>query len=450
MTPSNLVRPFRLIRWFAAISAVVIGITATVLTLVLSSFMTDELFKREAQLSSDFIEKIVFGDGARDYLRDPDNAEAGRIFNSKLSELTRLQEVFYANVYTKDFKVLWSTNKESIGQRFTDNHELEDALKGETIVEWGRLTPSERSKAEHKGLSDSASFFVEVYIPIKDEDSGQVLAAVELYKAPVALTLSVNEVRLRVAVMAAASGLALYLSLFWLIRRADATMTQQQQRLRDVETQALIGEMSASVAHNIRNPLSSIRSSAELNLISSDPMVAESAQDIIREVDRISVRVTDMLRVSRQGAPTIHALDLPALLKDCVSEHGESFRRRGQSLSLNECPSIATVVSDESLLMQVMHRVLSNASEAMPNQRACVVSLTERAQRWIVSVRDQGHGIDNDTMQQLFRPFFTTKPQGLGLGLAMSRRIIESMGGELALHSTPGLGTTVSITLPKG
>jgi len=78
------------------------------------------------------------------------------------------------------------------------------------------------------------------------------------------------------------------------------------------------------------------------------------------------------------------------------------------------------------------------------------VNLTERAQRWIVSVRDQGPGIDQDTMQQLFRPFFTTKPQGLGLGLAMSRRIIESMGGELALHSTPGLGTTVSITLPKG
>jgi hypothetical protein len=80
MTPSTFVQPFRLIRWFAAISAVVIGITATVLAVVLSSFMTEELFKREAQLSSDFIQKIVFSDGARDYLRDPDNTEARRNF----------------------------------------------------------------------------------------------------------------------------------------------------------------------------------------------------------------------------------------------------------------------------------------------------------------------------------------------------------------------------------
>jgi signal transduction histidine kinase len=101
-------------------------------------------------------------------------------------------------------------------------------------------------------------------------------------------------------------------------------------------------------------------------------------------------------------------------------------------------------------LLQVFISLLSNASEAMPEGGDCTIHLCESPPRdWQVEIRDQGAGIDAATVVQVFRPFFTTKPKGLGLGLPLAKRIIERFGGALTLRSDLGQGTTVRLVFPK-
>ena len=431
------------------LSAVVIALGAAVLAWVISSFLTEQMFRREASLSSEFVHNVLVSDGSISYLKDPKDAVLSERFSNTIAHLTNMREVMRTNVYSLDRSILWSSDTSLIGQRFADNHELDEAMLGELVVEAGRISDDVRFKREHEGLSRSAVFFVETYIPIREGPDRPVIGVVELYKAPLALTEAIHQGQWRVASAATAGALVLYASLFWLIRRADRTMRRQQHLLRESETLAVIGEMASSVAHNIRNPLASIRSSAELNLESSDPHAAEGFHDVLRDVDRISSRITELLHMSQQGPAETRHIDLADLVKGCVAEQLAAFHRQEQSLHFNPPSTQAQVQADPHLLQQVLHSVLANASEAMPAGRTCVVSIREAGHDWALEIQDEGPGMGADTITQVFRPFFTTKPKGLGLGLPLAKRIIERMNGSLNLRSQIGEGTTVTIELPK-
>ena len=449
MSPMQAPRPFHLIRWFAVLSAIVIALGASALAWVISSFLTEHMFHREATLSSEFVHNVLESDGSIAYLKHTSDSELKERFSDTIARLTKMREVMRTNVYGSDRSVLWSSDASLIGQRFSDNHELDEAMTGELVVEAGRIAEDARFKQEHQGLSKSAVYFIETYIPIREAAGQPVIGVVELYKAPLALTEAIHEGQWRVGTAAAAGALVLYGSLFWLVRRADRTMRGQQQLLRESETLAVIGEMASSVAHNIRNPLASIRSSAELNLDSTDAHAAEGFHDILKDVDRISSRVTELLHLSQQGPADSQHVNLVDIVQACVTEQSEAFRRHHQNLEFHRPAFPAPVQADPHLLQQVLHSILANASEAMSSAHTCAVSVREAGRFWAVEIEDEGPGMGADTIMQVFRPFFTTKPKGLGLGLPLARRIVERMEGSLSLRSHLGQGTTVTIKLPK-
>ena len=442
--------PFRLLRWFAWLSAVVIVLIACANAWVVSNFLTEHLFVREAEVSRDFVQNVLVSDGSINYLAHPDDPELQRRFHNSIAHLSNIRDVLRANVYGRDKLMLWSTDKNLIGQRFDDNDELVEALQGELVVHAGRISPESMPKSEYAGLSPLAAYFIETYIPVVLPGTGELVGVVELYKAPLALTRAIQEGTREVAAAAVVGALALYLSLFWLVRRADRTMREQHTQLLEAETLAAIGELASSVAHNIRNPLASIRSAAELSLESPEDHGAESARDIICDVDRISARITELLRLSRTGASSIQPTDMIALLQDCLADHQNTFRRRQQELELDSQIAQAVCTVDGHLLQQVLHSVLSNASEAMPDGHSCRIRVSELARKTIrIEVIDTGTGITPEVLKEVFRPFFTTKPQGLGLGLPLAKRIVEGFGGQMTIDSQPGVGTTVRIDLPK-
>lgn len=449
MPPPDLPAPFRLLRWFAGLSALVIALIAVANAWVVSNFLTDQLFQREADVSREFVQNVLLSDGTLDYLRDPGRADLAPAFQNSVAHLGNIRDVLRANVYRVDRSMLWSTDAKLIGRRFTDNEELEEALSDKLVVHAGRIADDAEFKREYEGLSIAAAFFVETYIPVHAVEGGPVVGVVELYKAPLALTEAIRDGQRRVALAAFAGALVLYFSLFWLVRRADRTLHGQQARLREAETLAAIGELASSVAHNIRNPLASIRSSAELSLELPQDHAEDGARDIIREVDRISGRINDLLRLSSQLRLEPAPVDLVSLLRDCVADHEAGFRQRQQALELDCGLAQAMVMADANLLQQVLHSLLANASEAMgPGQRCGVRLKVAPGGRLHVEIQDQGQGMSAEALQNVFRPFFTTKPKGLGLGLTLARRIVERTGGRLALQSEAGRGTRVLIDLP--
>ncbi len=445
-TPAN--KPFNLLRWFAWLSPIAIIAIALANAWLISNFLNNHLFKRDAAVSRDFVQNILEADGSLDYLLRQDDPVLREKFNGSILHFSSLRDVLRANVYTRDRTMLWSTNASLIGRRFSANEELDEAMEGKLVVHAGRIDAT--SKDEHVGLDPSTRFFVESYIPIVRPQDGTIVGAVELYKAPLALTQAIQEGQYQVGLAAVISALALYLCLFGLVRRADATIKQQHAQLLETQTLAVVGELTSSVAHNIRNPLSSIRSAAELALESPGEDCSEQARDIIRDVDRISRRITELLRLSGRDGQGIETVDLLAMLQECVSDQRAAFSQRGQSLELDSEVESAQLSADPSLLQQVFYSLLSNASEAMSKDGRCRVRLRAADRHSMrIDISDEGAGLAPEAAAQVFRPFFTTKPQGLGLGLPIARRIVERFGGTMSFSSQPGAGSTVTIFLPK-
>lgn len=251
------------------------------------------------------------------------------------------------------------------------------------------------------------------------------------------------------ALAALLGALALYADLFWLVRRADRTMQRQHQQLAEAETLVAMGELSAALAHNIRNPLASIRSSAELQFEAPDLHRAQTAREIVRDVDRIAARVNELLRLARPQPPERGRVELAALVQACIDEQRDAFQQRAQSVALLPGAGSTLAWADRAVVAELLGTLLANARDAMATGGRCEVELSApRRGRLRVSVRDTGPGMDAQTLVQAFRPFFTTKPQGLGLGLPLARRMARRLGGDLWLESAPGAGTVACLELP--
>ncbi len=451
MQADDHAKPFNLLRWFGWLSPLLIAGTALINAWLISSFLNNQLFQREAHITRDFVHNILIADGSLEYLSRPDDPELKQRFRNTAEHLGNMRDALRSNVFGSNGTIIWSSDKSLVGQRFPDNDELEEAMRGQLVVHAGQISEEHREKPEHVGLDPSIRFFVESYIPVMRPGSGEVIGAIELYKAPLALTEAIQAGRRQVLLTALGSALALYLGLYWLIRRADSTIKRQHLRLVDAETLAVVGELTSSVAHNLRNPLSSIRSAAELALESPTEDCSEEARDIIREVDRISDRISELLAFSAKHSPQSGPVDLRGLLGECLADHAPAFARRGQHLELDltGAPPNPLVEADTALLRQALHSLLANAGEAMDEGGRCAMRLLPAAgDNWRIEIADNGSGVTPEARQQMFRPFFTTKPKGLGLGLPLARRIVERFDGTLSLADQPGAGTVVHITLP--
>jgi two-component system sensor histidine kinase HydH len=441
---------FKLLRWFSIASLVLVAAFAAGNAMLISSFLSKHLLEREAQVTRDFTQNVLQADESMDFLLDPSNATLAERFRGSIAHFTAMPDVLRMNVYSTNGTVLWSTDKSIVGRRFSHNHELDEALRGDLVVESGRITAEVRRKPEHVGLPADSEFFIETYVPVKRLKDGSTVGVVEIYKAPVALTAAIRAGHRQVWAAAGIGALILYVTLFWIVHRADRTIHRQQERLVDAETMAAAGELTSSMAHNIRNPLASIRSSAELWIDLEGEGRGEQARDIIRGVDRIEAWIRELLRFTRAEPQTSGAVDIGSIVVSEFEERARDFQQRGIAGTASVLTGQSRVLGDAVVYAQVLHSVISNAIDATP-AGGRVTGTVERASqdRIRISIADTGQGIPTDLIDTVFKPFFTTKKEGLGLGLALAKRTVERIGGNIRIQSAVGTGTTVVLELPS-
>jgi two-component system, NtrC family, sensor histidine kinase HydH len=436
-------RPFNLSRWFAAVGLLSIATLSLGAGSLLTRFLTDRMLRQEGVLTMEFIHSVVLVENAVSYFRDPH--ANGPELESAFNHVASMPDVLRASAHNAERTVIWSNDHAIVGRQFLDNPELEQALAGELVVHGDRLI-GHGGKAEHATLDEHVGYFVEIYFPVRDA-TGQVVGAVELYKTPRALFAAIQTAERAAWLGALAGGLFLYLTLFWLIRRADRLIRAQQERLVESETLAAVGEVGSAVAHGIRNPLAAIRSSAELAQETDDPAGKEAARDIIAEVDRMERWVRELLGYSRPIAGMDTAIDLTAV----IAESLHSFAReeaRGVRTVTDLPTGLPAVRGDPLLIGQVLGSLLANAYEAVRAGGQVSVSTRQTGSNVLVQITDDGPGMSEQQLARVFRPFYTTKPKGLGAGLPLAKRIIERFGGTIAVSSAPGRGTTVDVRLP--
>ncbi len=242
-----------------------------------------------------------------------------------------------------------------------------------------------------------------------------------------------------------------------LVLRANAAQLALERRLSRSENLAAMGRMTATLAHEIKNPLAIIRGSAK-RLAKLDAGSQQMADSVVEEVDRLSETVNRYLQFARGGAPGALTPDsgpgggargdATATLAATLDLLDGEFRARGCALERHGDLASAPVRLDDASLKQVWLNLLQNALEALPKGGHVSVSCTRAGARVRVVVADDGPGIPADVLARLGEPFFTTRAQGTGLGLYLSRQLVQGAGGALAVASSAGAGATVSVELP--
>jgi PAS domain S-box-containing protein len=228
-------------------------------------------------------------------------------------------------------------------------------------------------------------------------------------------------------------------------------MRSLRARLQQAEQLAALGTVTAGVAHEIRNPLASLRGLTELlgrDVRAGDPR-RNYVDTMLEAIDRLNRLIEDLLVFSRPKVGKVTPVDLKHAVAETVSltQHGLGERRVTLHLSYDPLQYLV-VCANRQRVCQVLTNIILNGVQATPDGGRVTVSATARGGHARISVHNTGSFIPDDIRRQLFVPFFTTKATGTGLGLAIARQIVTAFDGRIEVESDPAAGTTFTIELP--
>lgn len=223
-----------------------------------------------------------------------------------------------------------------------------------------------------------------------------------------------------------------------------------ERELAQREALATVGEFASELAHEVRNPLTSVRLDLQrVNEVAGDPeSVHRIASRALRQVERIDRAVTGALRVARGGAMDQRAVDLRVVLENARRTAEPEFTHRGARLALGATPGPLELDGDAAALEQLFLNLLINAAQALSPGGAARVDAECRSGTIEVTIADTGAGMSPRQLTETHQPFRSSKRDGTGLGLKIARRIASNHRGELHVTSAPGHGTTVRVTFP--
>ncbi|QXH54409.1 sensor histidine kinase [Pseudomonas maumuensis] len=456
-------KPFNLLRWYAWVSLAIILSVGVGLGLISSRFIIDESVERDALLTAQFITSIADAevrhvsipnvrtmgellDPRTDHaLPDVDPEARRRARGEFLDHIAHLPDMLLANIYAPDRTVIWSSNPALIGKLIESDDDLDRAFEYRMRVS-ASYHDFEQARSEQKFVTPPEQLFIENYIPLFDADGENVTAMVEIYKEPHDLIVRIEHGLLLIWLAIAVGVGLVYVGLYGIMRRAARLMAVQQKRLIGNETFVALGEVSSAVAHSLRNPLASIRSSAELAQAFDDGPAQKNINDIISQVDRMSQWVRELLQSLRPLSDEAVPVDVAQSLRDSLQAFALVLERGGVRLLLPELPNVK-VLGQPALLGQIFSSLIANALESMEAGGELRVEVVRHDRRNLsLRLSDTGKGMNEQQQRLAFRPFFTTKQGGVGVGLMLVKRSMERFGGSVRLSSREGVGTRVLLS----
>src|SRR5580704_4529561 len=225
---------------------------------------------------------------------------------------------------------------------------------------------------------------------------------------------------------------------------ANRSLSEAEAAMRRSERLAALGQLSAGLAHELRNPLGTIRASAEMlarSLTAENEVAREVAGFISTEVDRTNLLVTRFLDFARPLQLRIAPVDLTRVLDSSVEHLERSSPHYDVAVYKNYAPEIGQLPLDADLMERVFYNLLLNAAQATPAGGAITIKTRLAGDIAEIAVIDRGSGIAPKDLESIFNPFFTTKPEGVGLGLAIVSKIVDEHGGNMAVKSETKKGS---------
>jgi C4-dicarboxylate-specific signal transduction histidine kinase len=240
-------------------------------------------------------------------------------------------------------------------------------------------------------------------------------------------------------------------------KRAEESLRQTQAELAHVARLTTMGELTASIAHEINQPLGAMvnNASACVRWLAAQNLeeARQSALRVAADGHRAAEIIGRIRALAKRTPPQQDRLDLNALIRDVLALARSEMHRHGVLVETHLAAEVPRILGDRIQLQQVLLNLVMNAIEALSSvstgpRRLWVSSACGTAPEVVITVRDSGPGLKPQHLERLFEAFYTTKPQGLGLGLAISRRIIEAHGGRLWATANVPQGAVVQFTVP--
>lgn len=236
------------------------------------------------------------------------------------------------------------------------------------------------------------------------------------------------------------------------LNKMARAVEERERELVRSERLAAVGKMAAMITHEVRNPLSSIGLNTELleDEVEGNPEARDLVRAIHREVDRLTAITEEYLSFARMPKPKIQPEAVNPMVGALAAFVRADLETKKVKLDVELAPGDPIALVDAAQLRQCLINLVRNASEALGQKGSGTVLLRTRVvgDRVMIDVEDDGVGIPADVLPRLFDPFFSTKEGGSGLGLALTQQIVKEHGGDLAVVSTVGKGTTFSVSVP--
>lgn len=436
----------------------------------ITSYLTETTLKREQRVTADFVRHVVDMHISTKNARTAElDLSDPRRLRQIADELWELHEVVRIKVFDPEGTIIWSDVPTLIGQNFRDNRLLRESLGGRIVAEFERLD----SSPEHKFEQGRFEELMALYVPIHDKTKGDPLAVFEVYKDSELLREEIDQKGLTIWGIVLAGSTVLFLGQFALVRRASVTIKAQYRELSDraeamesinkrlettqaqlvaAERLAAIGEVTAAVAHGIRNPLGNIRSVAQEASQGCEPTqpIRENLDEIVQQVDLLEERLRSFLSTTKSLDFSLAATSLEQLVEGALTGIRNRAKDSGTSIDVDVGEDIV-VQCDAAKIEEALQELLVNSLEAGAHAISVVANPSDDAARKPgvrLTIQDDGAGVSPAAVNKSFDPFYTTKPLGTGLGLVVACKIIAGHQGELSLQSGPTGGTQAIVWLP--
>lgn len=458
-------RPFRLVKFFT-FSSLIVMFTATIVISAINAHWVKNLLQ---QKSEDYAHLLIENLNHQVFLQFivPVVLKFGKIKLSEEAQYKRMDRVVKntlhsfnvetVNIYDLNNIISYSLDKDRIGTRDAGGAGYQKAvnnISSSSVVQQGNLFELFLGFAHKTRIVTFAPLRAEKAV---SSISGPVLGVVEIVQDISDDYKKILKVQFMVTVTCCLVMAFLFIILRFVVKQGEIIIERRaeerlklEEKLRQAEHLSSIGEMTAGVSHEIRNPLGIIKSSAELlkkRMLKLDP--SSTIPDIIVEESvRLDNIIKDFLDFAKPRNPDLRPCRIEdvleknlAFLDSQINDNAIEIQRRYD----NEIPEI---IADAPMLYQAFLNILLNAFQAMPSGGTLTISILSGNGEVTILFEDTGSGIAEENMKKIWNPFFTTKQMGTGLGLGLVKNIIDSHSGSICLTNRNSGGLQVSICLP--
>ncbi len=464
-------RPLRLRmtppQMFAGISLLLIAVVLVVSDVTQSTFFRQAIVKRESVIVRDMVKAIIHDEDLDNEITPADinsytEATARKHFEHTFRVLKALTGVVRIKVFNPDRMIIWSDASNLIGSYLTGNpQDLDLALDGEVRAVFDPL--GHGIPIEELPQFPLIEFYVPFTLKNRDAASGKVSGVLAIYRSAQGINETIQYGLYLLWSITGLTGGILFFALYRLFRsvyynqRAAemqfAKLSDEHDRMMQVEKLSAMGQMVSEIAHQLNNPLVGVINLTELaeRELGTPPRVKELLGEVRRAGLHCHGFVQRMLLVNKATRSEPQPTDMNRLVRDTITFFHQSLGGH-PAVIFEESDQHASMTVDPVLIRNALFNLIHNAAQADPIGPV-VVSLAPDEQDGVpgcrLTVSDNGAGLTSEAKSKLFTPFFTTRPGGTGLGLSIARHIAVQHGGSIHAENKPGGGAHFTIWLPE-